>query len=239
MKKFSDIKAMAEQRKGGKKTLKQLLPAVLSTNELIKIGDDRYLAMMCKAINQAGFNWTIIEHKWPQFEEAFFQFDVDRLAFMPLEHWEAYTKDTRVVRNWIKIKAVMHNTQMIQQLANEHGSFAKFIANWPVSDQIGLMAYLKQNGSRLGGKTCQWFLRYIGKDCFAITNDVVLAIQNAGYDIRDNPTSKRDMIKVQEAFNTWHDECGLPYTHISKIVSYSVGRNYDNEKILNNIEKFS
>lgn len=59
-------------------------------------------------------------------------------------------------------------------------------------------------------------------------HDVVLAVQKTGYDIRDNPISKRSIIKVQQAFNTWYEESGLPYAHINKIVSYSVGRNYDN-----------
>ena len=228
---FLAIQAMAEQRKGGKKALAKLLPLVLPKNKLALIGDDRMLAMMCKVINQAGFNWKVIENKWPQFEEAFYGFDVERLAFMPREDWEAYTKDTRVVRNWIKIKAVMHNTFMLQQLAQEHGSFASFIANWPATDQIGLMAYLKKHGSRLGGKSAQWFLRGIGKDSFVITNDVALTIQNAGYDININPTSKRDLLKVQNAFNTWNEQTGLPFSHLSKIAACSVGVNYDNTTI--------
>lgn len=229
--KFRNILERAEHRKGGQKALSELLPPVLTSEELSKKGDDRFLAMMCKAINQAGFNWTVIRNKWPQFEEAFYGFDIKTLAFMPLEHWEAYANDKRVVRNWIKIKAVMHNTHMINGLADTHGSFAGFIADWKPSDQVGLMAYLKLNGSRLGGQTGYWFLRYVGKDCYTITRDVVLAIQNAGYDIRANPTSKRDLNKIQLAFNTWHNETNLPYSHLSRIAAYSVGENYPNDRI--------
>ena len=206
---FSEIYQQAIERKGGEKQLKSLLTPVLPPNKLAKIGDDRFLAMMCKAINQAGFNWTVINNKWPQFEEAFFGFDVKRLYFMPMEQWEAYTQDKRVVRNWIKIKALMVNSGFVFHTANEHGSFAKFIADWPSSDQIGLLAYLKNNGSRLGGKSGQWFLRYIGKDCFVTSNDVIHAIQKQGFDINDNPTSKRDLKVVQEVFNQWHDETNL------------------------------
>ena len=229
--KFQKILAKAEQRKGGKSALLELLPPVLSKEELASKGDDRFLAMMCKAINQAGFNWTVIKNKWPQFEEAFYGFDVKTLAFLPLEHWESYTNDKRVVRNWMKIKAVMLNTHMINELAGKHGSFAKFIANWDPYDQVGLMVYLKLNGSRLGGQTGYWFLRYVGKDSYTITRDVVLAIQNSGYDIRSNPTSKRDLNKIQLAFNTWHDETNLPYSHLSRIAAYSIGENYTHERI--------
>ncbi len=93
------------------------------------------------------------------------------------------------------------------------------------------MAYMKEHGSRLGGKTSQYFLRSIGKDGFILSTDVVMALQHFGLDIADMPTSKRDMNKIQELFNKWHDETGLSYTHLSKISSYSIGKNCDAEII--------
>ena len=76
MQTFDEILHRAEQRKGGKKALRMLLPKVATKTELLALGDDRYLSMMTKVINQAGFRWSVIEKKWPQFEEAFFQFNV-------------------------------------------------------------------------------------------------------------------------------------------------------------------
>ncbi len=226
MRQFKDIYNMAVQRKGGEENLLSLMPYVMSNELLAKKGDDRFLAMMCKAINQAGFNWTVIENKWPQFEEAFHGFDVKRLAYKSPEDWEAYVQDKRVVRNWTKIKSMMHNANFVNYMAQEHGSFAQFIANWPESDQIGLMAYLKKHGSRLGGNTSFWFLRHVGKDCFTTTHDTIQAVKWAGYETNDHPTSKRDLTQVQRAFNDWYEETGLPYTHLSKIAAYSIGENY-------------
>ncbi len=236
---FKDIHHKAIQRKGGENQLNKLLSPVISSKQLSKVGDDRFLAMMCKAINQAGFNWTVINNKWPQFEEAFFKFDVEKLVFMPQEQWEAYTKDKRVVRNWMKIKAVMENTGFVYYTAQDHGSFAQFIADWPTSDQIGLLAYLKKNGSRLGGNTGHWFLRYVGKDCFTTSHDVIGAIQQQGHDIKDHPTSKRDLKIVQSVFNQWHEDTGLCYTHLSKIAAYSRGENYETESIIAQNNKFT
>ncbi len=239
MKTFQEIHEMAASRKGGEDNLQALLPYVMSPELLAKKGDDRFLAMMCKAINQAGFNWTVIENKWPQFEEAFHGFDVKRLAFKSPEEWEAYVQDKRVVRNWTKIKAMMINANFVNYTADEHGSFAQFIANWPTSDQIGLMAHLKKNGSRLGGNTGFWFLRYVGKDCFTTTHDTIQAVKWAGYETNDHPTSKRDLTQVQLAFNNWHQETGLPYTHLSKIAAYSIGENHPVEGIKQQMTKFS
>ena len=237
--KFQTIQDMAAERKGGKSALRRLLPKVPSQSALAALGDDRVLSAMAKCINRAGFNWQVIESKWPQFEEAFFGFDIGRLASMPIDEWEAYTSDKRVVRNWPKIKAVMENVGYILEIAERHGSFARFLAEWPADDQIGLMTHLKRHGSRLGGATGQWFLRQIGWDGFIMTPDVIAAIKRAGFEIADQPTSKGDLAKVQQAFNAWHTESKLPYTHIGKIAAYSIGKNYESAFIQEQMERFS
>lgn len=226
MKKFSDIIQQAEDRKGGKAALQALLPAVLPAKKLLTITDDRYLSMMAKVVNQAGFRWSVVEKKWPQFEDAFFHFNLAKLSLLSPEQWEAYMLDTRVVRNWQKIRAVMENLSFVYNEAMTRGSFASLIAQWPEDDQIGLMAYLKKEGARLGGNTGQRFLRNMGKDAFILTGDVVLAIQNAGLEIANNPTSKRDLTKIQQLMNNWRDETGLAYCHLSKIAAFSTGINY-------------
>ena len=225
MKQFDKIRQQAEKRKGGAQALKKLLPKVATRKKLAALGDDRYLAMMTKAINQAGFSWKVIENKWPQFEEAFFGFNPKKLGLLSPEQWEAYTSDRRVVRNWQKIKALQENVFFVQEESAKHGSFGKFLADWPASDQVGLMRYLKKHGSRLGGQSALWFLRTMGKDCFILSPDVVLTLKLAGLDIADNPTSQKDLRAIQQAFNTWHDETGLPYSHLSRIAACSVGDN--------------
>ena len=171
---FEDIRLRAEARKGGARALKAMLPTVATKKQLIELGDDRYLAMMTKSINQAGFSWKVIENKWPSFEEAFLGFDPRKLSYLSPEQWEAFTSDKRVVRNWQKIKALQDNVFFVQDESRRSGGFGQFIADWPVEDQIGLMAYLKKHGSRLGGQSALWFLRRVGKDCFIPARDVAL-----------------------------------------------------------------
>jgi len=71
-----------------------------------------------------------------------------------------------------------------------------------------------------------WFLRRMGKDCFILAQDVVVALRGTGLEIAENPTSQRDLKKVQEQFNTWHEDTKLPYSHMSRILACSVGENY-------------
>jgi 3-methyladenine DNA glycosylase Tag len=122
--------------------------------------------------------------------------------------------------------AVQKNAQFVADISAEHGSFARFLASWPRDDQVGLLALLAQRGSRLGGMTGQYFLRFVGMDSFILSRDVVLCMQEAGLDIAANPTSKKDLALIQKQFAAWEKETGLPYTHLSRICAMSVGENY-------------
>jgi 3-methyladenine DNA glycosylase Tag len=227
---FAKIRKLAEQRKGGKAALEKLVEhrnhKVLTPKQLAKLTDDRYLAMMTRCVFNAGFNWKVIEAKWPGFEEAFHGFNPKGLAHLAPEKWDAYVEDTRIVRNGMKIRTVLDNAHFVWNTAEEHGSFGKRFAAWPADDQVGLMQWLKKEGSRLGGNTAMYFIRFIGRDGFILSRDVVARMRASGVEITENPTSKRDLAKVQETFNRWHDETGLPYYQLSRIAGMSIGENY-------------
>jgi 3-methyladenine DNA glycosylase Tag len=224
---FATIRARAAKRKGGEAALAELLPNVLDAKALSRVTDDRVLAEMTKRIFCAGFAWSVIGSKWPGFEAAFLGFEPKRLSFEPDEFWERLAGDSRIVRNPQKISAVRHNAGFVVDIAKEHGSFGKFLAAWPANDQVGLLDLLAKRGSRLGGRTGQYLLRFIGKDCFIASADVVACLRDAGLDIAEIPTSRKDLRKVQDQLNAWAQESGLPLTHLSRICAMSIGENYD------------
>jgi 3-methyladenine DNA glycosylase Tag len=231
MKKFVRIMEAAAERKGGEVALATVLTPILSTKKLAQVSDDRFLAQMTRCVFNAGFHWRVITKKWPSFEEVFHQFDIGKLLTLSPTEWEAFSKDARIVRNRTKIKTIWENARMIDDVIEQHGSFGEFFAAWPEAKQIDLMAWLKNNGGRLGGQTGQYFIRFMGKDGFITSKDVCTALRANGIDINEKPTSKRDLGRVQDAFNHWHDETGLPYTHLSKVLAYTVGDNYSVETI--------
>jgi 3-methyladenine DNA glycosylase Tag len=228
---FKTIRARAEKRKGGAKQLAALLPKVAGNKALAKIPDDRFLAEMARRVFCAGFAWSVIDAKWPGFEEAFLGFDPGALLFQPDEFWDGLTRDTRIVRNGAKIMSVQKNARFIADVAEEHGSFGKFLAGWPPCDQVGLLDLLAKRGDRLGGNTGMMFLRFTGWDGFVLSKDVVACLRDAGVDIAPEPKSKRDLKRAQEQFNAWAAESRLPMTHISRICAMSIGENYEAERL--------
>lgn len=224
---FKTIRTRAEKRKGGPKVLARLLPAKPDAKALARLKDDRILAEMTRRVFSAGFAWSVIEAKWDGFEKAFLGFAPGKLMFQPDTYWDGLAKDTRIVRNGAKIAAVRANAAFVTEIAKEHGSFGKFLANWPSSDEVGLLELLAKRGSRLGGNTGQMFLRFIGWDGFVISRDVAACLRDAGLDIAETVMSKRDLAKVQAQFNAWAKETGLPYVQLSRICAMSIGENYD------------
>lgn len=225
MTRFEDIRARAARRKGGEAVLATLLPAAPDNAALADVPDHRVLSAMAARVFSAGFVWRVIEQKWPGFEEAFLGFEPKRLLFQPDEFWEGLASDARIVRNPQKIRSVRDNAAFVDRISAGHGGFGRFLATWPADDQAGLVALLGKQGSRLGGATAQYFLRWIGFDAYVVSPDMTAALRDAGLAIAETPTSKKDLAAIQAQLNAWRAETGLPYVHLSRILAMSIGEN--------------
>ncbi len=219
MRSFDEIFAISADRHGGPEALEALLS---ETSYAQHTTDDRWLATLTQAVFSAGFNWKVIRTKWPGFEAAFWGFDVGRCAMMSDEDLDTLISDTRIVRHGAKIQSVRDNAVMLQELAATHGSASKAIADWPSSDFIGLLDYLKKNGNRLGGNSAQYALRFGGRDAFILSRDVVGRLIAEGV-IDKAPTSRKAMAAVQDAFNIWSQQSGRGLTAISRVLALSTG----------------
>ena len=222
MKSFDRIEALARAHHGGPKGVNAALHQWTLDTNLAAKSDAKFLAGMAKAVFSSGFSWQVIEKKWPGSEAAFDGFAPKRVAAYDDDKVDALPKDTRIVRNGAKIMATIANAKFIVATAKENGSFGKFLAAWPETDQVGLMAHLKKHASRLGVATVQYFLRFEGWDAFILSGDVVKALVREGV-VAKEPTSRKDLAAVQAAFNAWRGESGRPVREISRILALSVG----------------
>ncbi len=221
MPRFQPIEDRAAARKGGPEALEALLAGWGPPADLASQTDDRVLSAMGKHIMAAGFRWRVVQAKWPGHEEAFGGFEVPRLAYMSDADIDELATDTRIIRNRLKIHCLRDNARMLLELAEEEGSFAEFAGAWPDEDLVGLWAWLKANGSRLGGMTGPRTLRSLGKDCFLLTDHVQQALIEAK--VIDKPaTSKKALKAVQAAFSEWKAETGRSFTDLSRILAYTI-----------------
>ncbi|MDA0822797.1 MAG: DNA-3-methyladenine glycosylase I [Proteobacteria bacterium] len=221
MKTFDDIYELAANRKGGASALEKLLEKPKTSAFLRKIPDDRWLSAIVRSVFQAGFVWRIVEHKWPDFEQVFCNFDLHHVAYLSDEAIESLLEDARIIRHRTKLLATRDNAVFLLELANEHGSAANYFANYPATDYVDLLAELKKRGSRLGGTSAQYFLRTMGKESFILSRDVVRAL------IREKivdraPNSQRDLRATQDAFNIWCAQSKRSLTEVSRILAMGI-----------------
>jgi len=222
MKSFSKLYERAVAKKGGEAALEALISKPKSNTALARIPDDRWLSGMAKSVFQAGFNWQVVEKKWPDIEAAYSGFDPRAVALQSDDDLDVLVKDPRVIRQWRKLKAIRSNAQYIVDLALEHGSAAKYFASYSSAEYINLLADLKKRGTFLGGTTAQYFLRRIGKDSFILSNDVVAALKREKV-FDGSPVSKSSLALIQEAFNAWVEDGGQTLTRVSRILAFTVG----------------
>jgi 3-methyladenine DNA glycosylase Tag len=222
MRAFDKIEAMAGKLHGGPQGLQRRLDERTVDPKTIRQNDDRFLSGMAKAVFSSGFSWQVIENKWPGFEAAFDKFDPKRVASYAEDKVDALLADKRIVRNGAKIMATIENARFIVATAKEHGAFGKWLRAWPVTDQVGLMNHLKKHGSRLGGQSSMYFLRFNGWDAFITSQDVVKALMREGV-VDKEPSSRKDWAAVQAAFNAWGEQTERPRREISRILALSVG----------------
>ena len=221
MNSFDAIMDMAAGHKGSIDAVEALLPVPKLAKQLARISDDRWLSGMAITIFRSGFSWKVVENKWPGFEDAFHGFDPHRVAMFSDEEFDALVSNRAVIRNGQKLRAVLDNAVFVTDLAREHGTAARFFADWPATDFTGLWALLSKRGSRLGGNSGSYFLRQMGWDSPIMSRDVVTALVREGV-IDKAPTSKKALAAVQEAFVIWHEESGRPLSAISRTLAASV-----------------
>lgn len=100
--------------------------------------DAAYFEKISQAVFQSGFSWAVIRQKWPGFQQAFAQFDIDTVAGFNELDVERLVEDKRIVRNGRKIQATIHNARICQQLIQQHGALQAYVqslASLPYNQQ--------------------------------------------------------------------------------------------------------
>ena len=218
---FARILDRAAKRHGGPQALEAALPKPKSAAALKRVADDRYLSQMSLRVFQAGLKHSMVEAKWPVFEQVFFGFEPKRVRAMSDETIEALMKDTRLIRHLGKLRATRDNAATMCELATAHGGFGAFLASFPADQTITLWDELTTRFKQLGGASGPYFLRQVGKDTFVPTEDVANALKTyAGHD--GGFSGKAARRKAQDLICAYATESSRPLCQVSRVLALSV-----------------
>lgn len=90
-------------------------------------GDAELLERLALEIAQAGLSWATILKKRVAFHRAFDGFDPERVARYGAKERRRLLADAGIVRNRLKVDAVIHNAGVVLALRETHGSFAAWL----------------------------------------------------------------------------------------------------------------
>ena len=89
--------------------------------------DASLLERLALEINQAGLSWLTILKKKEAFRRAFEGFDPEVVAAFGERKYKQLLMDSGIIRNRLKIRAVIENARRILAIRESHGSFAKWL----------------------------------------------------------------------------------------------------------------
>lgn len=127
------------------------------------ISDDNELfGRLVLEINQAGLSWTLMLKKQQAFRAAFKDFDIDAVAAFDEADIERLLDDAGIVRNRLKINAVIYNARQIKKLQQKYGSFKHWLdTNHPL-DKARWVKLFKKHFKFVGGEIVGEFLMSTG-----------------------------------------------------------------------------
>lgn len=110
----------------------------------VPLHDDKKLfEFMVLDAFQAGLSWKTILHKRRNFEKAFDNFNVNKIARYEETKVEELMQNAGIIRNRLKILATITNAQRFIEVKKEFGTFDKYI--WQFVHHKPLVNYWKSS----------------------------------------------------------------------------------------------
>ena len=126
--------------------------------------DNELFGRLILEINQAGLSWTTILNKQDNFRTAFSNFDIKKIADYGKSDISRLLANSGIVRNKLKINAVIFNARKIVELQKKYGSFKSWlkIKNDSNLSLTNWVALIKENFKYTGNEITKEFLTSTG-----------------------------------------------------------------------------
>ncbi len=123
-----------------------------------RLGD--YLAIITRAIFQAGLSWRIIASQWDAFERLFDGFDPATVAAFGEHDVERLMADGGIVRSRKKILATVANAATLREIEGRMG-FAAYLRSFAAYEELA--ADLRERFAFLGELSVYYLLFRVGE----------------------------------------------------------------------------
>ena len=120
-----------------------------------------YLAVMSRAVFQAGLSWKMIETRWNDYLRLFEGFDPVVVGAFDGTDIDRILSDGGVVRVYKKILATVENARTMLELDREHGGFRNYLRSF--GSYAAIATDLRKRFKFLGELSAYYFLFRVGE----------------------------------------------------------------------------
>ncbi|HKR19056.1 MAG TPA: DNA-3-methyladenine glycosylase I, partial [Stellaceae bacterium] len=113
-------------------------------------------------INQAGLSWLTVLKKRAAFAHAFADYDIDKVARFGARDIRRLLNDACIIRNRLKIEAVIENARRLKAIRASHGSFARWLDTHHPRSKAAWVKLFKETFRFTGGEIVGEFLMSLG-----------------------------------------------------------------------------
>ncbi len=133
---------------------------VTPTDQIVRRIDeptlDDHLALVTRAIFQAGLSWALIAGRWKTFEVAFDGFHVDRVAAYDSLDIDRLMQTPGIIHSAKKIAGTIRNAETLLRIAAQFGSISAYAGSF--TGYLDLLADARKRFAFLGDVSCYYWL---------------------------------------------------------------------------------
>ncbi|MCC6716599.1 MAG: DNA-3-methyladenine glycosylase I [Acetobacteraceae bacterium] len=117
---------------------------------------------LCMEIMQAGLSWDIVLKRRGSLRAAFADYDIDRIAGFSEADRIRLLADPGIIRNRLKVQAIIENARIVRDLRRSHGGFAAWLDAHHPRDKAAWVKLFRQTFRFTGGEIVGEFLMSLG-----------------------------------------------------------------------------
>jgi DNA-3-methyladenine glycosylase I len=125
------------------------------------IDDRMYFEMLTWFVFGAGLNWRVMRAKWPNFQKAFANFNIAKVAKFGESDIDRLLADAGIVRNGKKIVGTVENAREMLAIKKKAGGMTPWLRAYR-ADSDEMIKDTKKRFHHMGDTTSRMFLTCVG-----------------------------------------------------------------------------
>ena len=119
---------------------------------------------MSKAVFNAGFSYQVVNNKWEDIKEVFYDFEPKIISNWTVDEISKALNSPKIIRNSRKVTAIVSNAKVFLDLLNKYKTFENYLKSFREKPYEEKQKILSKQFKWLGPTGAHFFLWSIGED---------------------------------------------------------------------------